>query len=236
METMHAAGRRTLPPVPRASPRSDGCRRPTERLSPEPSRPRRRCRPVRTRVGRRPAVRRPAARGGRRLRRGRRRRVRGRPRGGPAGPAPPRPLPGGPALRRRHRGRRDLPRSGRRARLAVPARVRPADPPLARRRASVRDDAWLVADPDASGRRGRRRHRLARRRPDPAATPASAAFAVRVSLRGPDGPRWACRSATASDTGSAESRAAPEDRGPLMSATAGLPLSTGRVAAPGRGA
>ena len=37
-----------------------------------------------------------------------------------AGPPPPLPLPGRPALRRRHRGRRDLPRAGRRARLARP--------------------------------------------------------------------------------------------------------------------
>ena len=73
----------------------------------------------------------------RRLRRRRRRRERRRARGGPAGPSPPRPLPPGAALRRRRRGRRDPPRSGRRARSPVAARLRPADPALAGRRSAA---------------------------------------------------------------------------------------------------
>ena len=68
----------------------------------------------------------------RRLRRGRRSGVRRRPGGRSAGPPPPRPVPGGPALRRRRGGRRDLPRARRPPGQAVPPRLRPADPALAR--------------------------------------------------------------------------------------------------------
>ena len=131
-----ATWRRCMPEGGAACPRSPPGPRSGQ---PSPARRTRRCPPPAeprpTRIRRRAAVRHPAAIGGRRLRRGRRRRVGGRARGGPARPPPPRALPGGPAVRRRPRGRRELPRAGRRAGLSVAARVRPADPALARRRA-----------------------------------------------------------------------------------------------------
>ena len=85
------------------------------------------------------------------------------------------------------RVRRDVPRPGRAHRGPVPARLRPADPPLARFRTAPRGRLGR-GRPGRLGRRRGGRHRLARPRADPAAarTPVGAGNRrrrLRVSLR-----------------------------------------------------
>ena len=187
METMHAGGRRTLPPVPRA---------PRGRAAGTLASTARSARALRTRSpGRRPAVRRPAAGGSDDFAR----------RGGAVSAVVPEAVP--PARHRRARCRVVL-------RYAddseadvtfVGAGGTPGSPSRTGSTAQIRrwlaagqlrDDAWLVADIRCPRRRGRRSTLAPGAPPTGQLSSSCGRRAVRRFPPGRDGPRWGGRPGT----------------------------------------